>query len=142
MQSCSANRHGAHESSTSAMTMAAISPSSHCTSAVPLSVSLCAALAGGFTEKGHTNELYRLNMSVTRGRWHGRRGHTRRLLRSQLVRLQCSISIVCLLILSCCVARLTRVWTLLPTSNKPLSRAYLQAAVVGDACFIFGRSSK
>ena len=32
----------------------------------------------------------------------------------------------------------TRVWTQLPTSNKPLARAYLQAAVVGDVCSIFG----
>jgi N-acetylneuraminic acid mutarotase len=32
----------------------------------------------------------------------------------------------------------TRVWTLLPTTNKPLARAYLQAAVVNDVCFIFG----
>src|SRR5690348_9809352 len=57
--------------------------------------SLCSVCSGGYTERGHTNELYRLNMH-------------------------------------------TRVWTLLPTTNKPLPRAYLQAAVVGDQCSIFG----
>lgn len=51
---------------------------------------------GGYTEKGHTNELYRFSMQ-------------------------------------------TRVWTLLNTTNKPLARAYLQAAVVGDKCSIFGQ---
>ena len=50
---------------------------------------------GGYTEAGHTNELYRFNMH-------------------------------------------TRVWTLVHTVNKPLARAYLQAAVVGDVCSIFG----
>lgn len=50
---------------------------------------------GGYTEGGHTNELYRFNMQ-------------------------------------------TRVWTLMNTVNKPLARAYLQAAVVGDVCSIFG----
>jgi len=50
---------------------------------------------GGYTEQGHTNDFYRLNVH-------------------------------------------TRVWTLLPTTNKPLARAYLEAAVVQDTCYIFG----
>ena len=50
---------------------------------------------GGYTNEGHTNNLYRFNM-------------------------------------------LTRVWTLIQTNNKPLARAYLQAAIIDEREFIFG----
>lgn len=32
----------------------------------------------------------------------------------------------------------TRVWSLLPTLNKPLARAYLQAAIIGESLLVYG----